>query len=71
VYTQKEFFHEFVTRAPNNVQKALAALANKGILGGLPLKDNTILWCVTELNTKEEINTLADTLAEISKGAAL
>jgi len=34
------------------------ALAREGILGGLPIGDG-ILWCCTELNTKEEIDRLA------------
>ena len=39
------FFHEFVTAMPKKEQ-VLAALAEKGILGGLPVEDG-ILWCAT------------------------
>ena len=52
-----EFFHEFVTECPGNVAELLSALEKEGILGGYPL-DNAILWCVTEMNTKEEIDHL-------------
>ena len=47
----------------------LRALEEKGILGGLPLtgdKKGQILWCVTEMNTKEEIDTLVETLKEVA-----
>ncbi|GHV84255.1 hypothetical protein AGMMS50212_15950 [Spirochaetia bacterium] len=60
-----EFFHEFVTACPDS-GTALDALAKKGILGGYPLSKNSILWCVTELNTKSEI----DTLVSILKGGS-
>lgn len=58
-----EFFHEFVTQCPN-VDKALKALERHGILGGLPISPNQLLWCVTECNTKEEIDTLVKILKE-------
>jgi glycine dehydrogenase subunit 1 len=69
---QGAFFNEFVTHCPDT-KKTLALLEEQGILGGLPLqapgaaasKAGHMLWCVTELNTKEEI----DTLAAILKGA--
>jgi glycine dehydrogenase subunit 1 len=58
-----EFFNEFVTACPN-ADKALSALEQRGILGGLPLSNTSILWCVTELNTKAEIDRLAVILKE-------
>jgi glycine dehydrogenase subunit 1 len=58
-----EFFHEFVTQCPHT-DKALKALERHGILGGLPISQNQILWCVTECNTKEEIDTLVKILQE-------
>ncbi|WP_411675847.1 aminomethyl-transferring glycine dehydrogenase subunit GcvPA [Caproicibacter sp.] len=60
---QTEFFHEFVTACPN-VQKTLELLEQHGILGGLPLPDGGLLWCVTEYNSKEEIDRLAELLEE-------
>lgn len=50
-----EFFHEFVTAYDGCPDKLLSALEDAGILGGLPV-DGGILWCCTELNTKEEID---------------
>jgi glycine dehydrogenase subunit 1 len=57
------FFHEFVTNCPDT-QKTLALLEKHGILGGYPLSEKELLWCVTELNTKEEIDELARILRE-------
>jgi len=56
------FFHEFVTACPVDPKEALARLEARGILGGLPLTgelSGCILWCATELNTRQEIDTLA------------
>ena len=58
-----EFFHEFVTACPD-AEKALAKLEKHGILGGLPLEGGGLLWCVTELNSKEEIDELVSLLGE-------
>ena len=56
------FFHEFVTECPRgDTSTVLAALEKEGILGGYPL-DGGILWCVTEMNTKEETDQLAEIL---------
>jgi len=62
-----EFFHEFVTECPVTHEVLFAALEEKGILGGLPLKDGGILWCATELNTKKEIDLLVSVLREVSE----
>ncbi|WP_010260335.1 aminomethyl-transferring glycine dehydrogenase subunit GcvPA [Treponema primitia] len=58
-----EFFNEFVTACPD-AGKTLAALEKRDILGGYPLSNKRILWCVTELNTKEEIDELVEILKE-------
>ena len=58
-----DFFHEFVTRCPDT-KKTLELLEKHGILGGYPLSANELLWCVTEANTKEEIDTLVRILRE-------
>jgi glycine dehydrogenase subunit 1 len=58
-----DFFHEFVTSCPDT-GKTLALLEERGILGGYPLSEKELLWCVTELNTKEEIDDLARILKE-------
>jgi len=56
------FFNEFVTECPVDAQKLLSKLENEDILGGYPVENNGILWCVTELNTKEEIERTAGLL---------
>ncbi|GHV72845.1 putative glycine dehydrogenase (decarboxylating) subunit 1 [Spirochaetia bacterium] len=63
VYGGAEFFNEFVTKCPD-AEKTLAALEGHGILGGYPISHNQILWCVTELNTRDEI----DELVRLLKG---
>jgi glycine dehydrogenase subunit 1 len=60
------FFHEFVTECPGDPQETLSFLESKGILGGLPLQDGGILWCVTEMNTKKEMDTLIALLQEVN-----
>ena len=65
----KEFFHEFVTKCPVDAKKLVEALKEEDILAGLPLDDGRILWCATEMNTKEEIDALADAVKDlIGKG---
>jgi len=60
-----EFFHEFVTECPLDTEKLMSALEEKGILGGLPLSGGGILWCATEMNTKDEIDSLISVLREV------
>ena len=56
-----DFFHEFVTVCDD--PKALnEKLAEKGILGGMPVEGG-ILWCCTEMNTKAEIDALVKEVA--------
>lgn len=62
---QKEFFHEFVTVSKAPAEKVMAALEAEGILGGLPLGDNRILWCCTEMNSKEEMDEVVRILKEV------
>ncbi|MDR2783682.1 MAG: aminomethyl-transferring glycine dehydrogenase subunit GcvPA [Treponema sp.] len=66
------FFHEFVTACPD-VAKTLAALGKEGVLGGLPLSEllpneRGVLWCVTEMNSKAEIDALCDILQSVQGG---
>jgi len=58
-----EFFHEFVT-ACDNPDALLRQLEANGILGGLPV-ERGILWCATEMNTKEEIDRLISLAKEV------
>lgn len=58
------FFHEFVTERPADTDKLLAHLEAHGILGGLPVQDG-ILWCATEMNSKEEIDRTIKLIKEV------
>jgi len=73
-----EFFHEFLTKCPRNPDEIMAKLAKEGILGGHPVRYplgldpiagdpliDDILWCVTEMNTKEEIDHLVALLKNV------
>jgi glycine dehydrogenase subunit 1 len=65
---QGEYFNEFVTTCKGNVDKVLITLEERGILGGYPLtgaNHGHILWCVTEMNTKEEIDSLVNIVKEV------
>lgn len=62
---QGDFFHEFVTVADVPSDKVLKALEEKGILGGYPLDERRILWCCTEMNTKEEMDEVVRILKEV------
>lgn len=59
------FFHEFVTECPIDPAVLTQKLANRGILGGLPV-ERGILWCVTEMNNKDQIDSLAEILKEVA-----
>jgi glycine dehydrogenase subunit 1 len=61
-----EFFHEFVTECPVDADVCMYALEEQGILGGLPLEDGGILWCATEMNTREEMDTVVAVLKEVN-----
>ena len=58
-------FHEFVTTSDIPAKRILAALADKGILGGYPLDEHRILWCVTEMNTKKAMEETAAIVKEV------
>lgn len=63
-----EYFNEFVTDFTGNVDNLLESLAQRGILGGYPLEGEqtgAILWCATEMNTREEIDALIDGMKEV------
>lgn len=62
---QQPFFHEFVTTCPTDSSALMAALEKKGFLGGLPLENGDILWCTTEKNTKQEMDTLVSICKEV------
>ena len=62
-------FNEFVVRAPKNANEILEKMrTEKDIIGGLPFSwhynenPNDFLVCVTETNTKEQIDNLIEAL---------
>ncbi len=60
-----EYFHEFVTVCgPEQGQAILDALAQKGILGGLPV-DGGLLWCVTEMVSRAKLDETAAIVKEV------
>ncbi len=65
------FFDEFVIKLPVSAQKLEEHLLRAGLIGGYPLgKDypdleQSMLFCVTETRTKEEIDRLVASLQEV------
>ncbi len=65
------FFHEFVLCCPKPASEVNQYLLDNGILGGYdlgndyPLLKNHLLVAVTEMNSKEEIDTLVEILKEM------
>ena len=65
---QQPFFKEFVVRCPMEPQQINKALLKERIIGGLDLShmiDSSMLLCVTELNTKQDIDRLAEILSTL------
>jgi glycine dehydrogenase subunit 1 len=68
------FFNEFVVRCPRSVSEINNHLLEYGIIGGYDLSQdypqlaNHMLIAVTEMNTRDEIEWLADVLTEVSNG---
>ncbi len=62
-----EFFNEFVTLSKCTAENMLNTLAQNGILGGYKIGTHEILWCVTELNTKDEMDRCAEICGEVNK----
>jgi glycine dehydrogenase subunit 1 len=66
------FFNEFPVRCPRPVLDMNAALLEQGILGGYDLEldypdaQNQMLICVTEMNTRAQIDRLVSALASLS-----
>lgn len=60
-----EFCYEFVTKVPSS-SAILSKLQENDTLGGLPLSENEILWCATEVNTQEEIDQLINLIKEVN-----
>jgi glycine dehydrogenase subunit 1 len=66
------YFHEFLVCCPVPVKEINEVLLDHGILGGYdlgidyPSLQNHMLIAVTEMNTKEDIDTLCEVLEEVS-----
>jgi glycine dehydrogenase subunit 1 len=73
LWSDRPFFHEFVVKCPLPVAEINEHLLDHGILGGydlgeeFPELDDHMLVAVTEMNAKEDIDLLVETLAEVSQ----
>lgn len=54
------FFNEFCVRYDGDVDVLQSKLADNGILGGVKIADDILMFAVTEKRTKEEIDRLVD-----------
>jgi glycine dehydrogenase subunit 1 len=62
---QKEFFNEFVTKCDSDLKhKIIQKLEEHSILGPLPIEEG-LLWCCTEVNSKEEIDKVVELVAKV------
>ena len=72
LWSQAPFFNEFVVRCPTPINKINEHLLEHDILGGYNLGQDYdelvdhMLIAVTEMNSREEIDNLVTTLAEVS-----
>jgi glycine dehydrogenase subunit 1 len=70
-FRAKWFFNEFVLDLPCEAADVIARLIEKGFAAGFPLSryyegmDHSILICVTEKRTKQEIGMLAEALESV------
>jgi glycine dehydrogenase subunit 1 len=69
----KQFFKEFLVKTPVSAETVFEKLSRKKIVPGLPVsryfpdRSNELLVCVTELNSKAEIDALCRALAEAQR----
>ncbi|HIC49314.1 MAG TPA: aminomethyl-transferring glycine dehydrogenase subunit GcvPA, partial [Dehalococcoidia bacterium] len=64
------FFREFTVRCPVPPEGINQLLLERGIIGGLDISnfsENGLLLCVTEMNSREDIENLANTFREIGE----
>jgi glycine dehydrogenase subunit 1 len=70
-FKAKWFFNEFVLDLPREAADVIARLIEKGFAAGFPLSryyqgmDNSILICVTEKRSKQQIGMLAEALESV------
>ena len=63
------FFQEFVATCPTPPAALNAALLEEGIIGGLDVSrqvPNGMLFCVTEMNSRQEIDRLVAALGRVA-----
>ena len=60
------FFHEFATECPGGAEKMLVALEERDILGGQPLGDGRVLWCVTEKAERKRLDEAVAVIREVT-----
>ena len=61
------FFSEFVIDTGRPAEEINEALKTLGIVGGHILPDGGMLWCATEMNSREDIDFLIQMLKEVVK----
>lgn len=61
----KPFLNEFAVKTKVCPKKIQAALLEKGILGGVRIADDMLLFCVTEQRTKAQIDLLVETVKNL------
>ena len=61
----KPFLNEFAVKTTVCPKTIQAALLEKGILGGVRIADDTLLICVTEQRTKEEMDLFVETVKNL------
>ena len=66
-------FHEFVLETSAGAEETNASLLGQKIIGGLPLAKwypelgpNASLWCATELNTRKQMDAVAEALRTVA-----
>lgn len=68
------FFHEFVVKCPKSVEETNLHLLDHGILGGYdlgkdyPSLEGHMLLAVTEMVSKDDIDSLCEVMAEVKNG---
>lgn len=68
VMNQGAYFHEFITSSQASTEAVMNALEQHDILGGLALtgaRDGQIIWCCTEMNSKEDIDRAIAIIKEV------
>ena len=68
---QQPFFKEFVVRCPVPPRQINKILYKEKIIGGMDISqiiDKGMLFCVTEMNTKQEIDSLVEILGTVGRG---